>query len=117
MNADEAVEQVYRHIAARLTQGASAAEVEKDLTDMGFDAEVANTAIASVQGAMRAAKKKAANKNILLGALWCGGGVLVTAFTYSAASSSSGGGHYVVAWGAIVFGGIQLFRGLAQAAG
>jgi hypothetical protein len=56
-----------------------------------------------------AAIRAAANKNMLVGGLWCAGGILVTALTYSAAS---GGGSYVVAWGAIVFGGIQFFRGL-----
>jgi hypothetical protein len=50
-----------------------------------------------------------AKKNMLYGALWCIGGIVVTAVTYSA---SSDGGRYVVAWGAIVFGAIQFFRGL-----
>jgi hypothetical protein len=45
----------------------------------------------------------------LYGGLWCVGGIIVTAVTYSAAS---GGGSYVVAWGAILFGAIQFFRGL-----
>jgi hypothetical protein len=48
---------------------------------------------------------------MLHGALWCGGGILVTVFTYAAAS---GGGTYVVAWGAIVFGAIQFFKGVAN---
>jgi hypothetical protein len=38
-------------------------------------------------------------------------GSLVTVATYSAAQ---GGGHYVVAWGAILFGGIQFLTGLGQ---
>ena len=46
------------------------------------------------------------------GALWCGGGILVTVVTYLAAENSPGGGTYVVAWGAILFGAIQFFRGL-----
>jgi len=52
-----------------------------------------------------------AKKDMLFGALWCVGGIIVTAATYSAAS---GGGRYVVAWGAIIFGAIQFFRGLAK---
>ena len=47
---------------------------------------------------------------MLYGGLWCGGGILVTVVTYCAAS---GGGTYVVAWGAIVFGAIRFFQGLA----
>jgi hypothetical protein len=46
---------------------------------------------------------------MLDGALWCGGGILVTGLTYSMASS---GGTYIIAWGAIVIGAIQFLRGL-----
>ena len=49
--------------------------------------------------------------DMMVGGLWCVGGILVTAITYSAAS---GGGHFVVAWGAILFGGIQFLKGLAN---
>jgi len=51
------------------------------------------------------------------GALWCGGGLLVTAITYGAAVGSPGGGHYIIAWGAIVFGAVQFFRGYARRSG
>jgi hypothetical protein len=60
------------------------------------------------------ANREVAKKNIVIGAIWCIGGTLVTVLTYQAAS---GGGHYIVAWGAIVFGGFQFLRGLAQLAG
>jgi hypothetical protein len=50
-----------------------------------------------------------ANHNMLVGGLWCGGGLLVTALSYA---GSSNGGGYVFAWGAIIFGGVQFFRGL-----
>jgi hypothetical protein len=55
--------------------------------------------------------KAVGRKNMLYGALWCVGGTVVTAVTLSMASS---GGTYVVAWGAILFGGIQFFKGLYQ---
>ncbi len=55
--------------------------------------------------------KEQGKKNILWGAIWCGGGTVVTVVTYSIAS---GGGTYLVAWGAIIFGAIQLIRGLMQ---
>lgn len=59
------------------------------------------------------ATAKAANSpehDMLVGALWCIGGILVTACTYSAAAEK--GGSYTIAWGAILFGGIQFFKGL-----
>ena len=54
---------------------------------------------------------RSGKKNMIYGALWCIGGIVVTAVTYSAAS---GGGTYIVAWGAIIFGAIQFFYGLMQ---
>lgn len=53
--------------------------------------------------------REAAARNMLVGALWCIGGIVVTAVTYSAAAN---GGTYVVTWGAIVFGGLQFLKGL-----
>lgn len=55
--------------------------------------------------------KASARKNMIYGALWCIGGIVVTVATYSAAS---GGGTYIVAWGAILFGGLQLLSGIYQ---
>jgi hypothetical protein len=51
-------------------------------------------------------------RDMAVGALWCIGGIVVTAVTYS--SAAAGGGRYIVAWGAIVFGGIQFLKGLAR---
>jgi hypothetical protein len=52
---------------------------------------------------------------MIFGGLWCVGGILVTAVTFAGAAGA-GGGTYVVAWGAILFGAIQFFRGMSQAA-
>ncbi len=49
-------------------------------------------------------------KHMLSGLIWAVGGTVVTAATYGAASD--GGGTYVVAWGAIVFGLYDFFKGL-----
>ena len=40
-------------------------------------------------------------------------GIVITAATYSSASSS-GGGTYIVAYGPMIWGVIQLFRGLSK---
>jgi hypothetical protein len=53
-------------------------------------------------------------KNMIIGALWCVGGILVTAITYNMAANDSHGGSYFVAYGAVIFGGIQFFKGLLQ---
>jgi hypothetical protein len=49
-------------------------------------------------------------RKMVSGFLWAAGGTIVTVATYSAASD--GGGTYVIAWGAILFGIIDFFRGL-----
>ena len=59
-----------------------------------------------------AEKSKAlARKNMISGALWCIGGIIVTVTTLKAAS---GGGTYFIAWGAILFGFLQLVQGIYQ---
>lgn len=50
------------------------------------------------------AKKKQAENDMLYGALWCIGGIIATAAHVG-----------FIFWGAILFGGIQFFRGLSNA--
>ena len=54
----------------------------------------------------------AAIRDIIGGGLFFFGGTAVTVFTYEDAMSRHGGGTYIVTWGAILFGGFQLVRGL-----
>jgi hypothetical protein len=51
------------------------------------------------------------------GIIWFVGGLAVTVFSYSAAVHSPYGGHYVIAYGAIIYGLAQFFRGRAAARG
>jgi hypothetical protein len=76
--------------------------------------ETERTADEHVFKLQKKANREVARKNMVFGAIWCIGGTLVTALTYQAAS---GGGHYIIAWGAIIFGGFQFLRGLVQLAG
>jgi hypothetical protein len=55
--------------------------------------------------------RAAAEKNMLYGALWCLGGLAMTGGTYVMAVTGWANGTYIVAWGAILFGGIQFLRG------
>lgn len=52
--------------------------------------------------------KKQANNDVLYGGLWFVGGLIVTLVSVS---SGKGG---VIAYGAVIFGGIQFFRGLMK---
>jgi hypothetical protein len=49
-------------------------------------------------------------KGMLFGALFCGAGIIANAMTYSGTASTQEL-TYVLAWGAIIFGGIQIVRG------
>jgi uncharacterized protein DUF4339 len=62
----------------------------------------------------KALKRKAGLKTMGYGALWFFGGLIVTGISYSMASSGSGGGTYLVTWGAVIIGGIQIVKGLIQ---
>jgi hypothetical protein len=56
--------------------------------------------------------REAGLKNMLIGGLIACVGALLTYIGYNEAGH--GGGKYVIWWGAVVYGGIQFFRGLAQ---
>jgi hypothetical protein len=90
---------------------------ERRLVAQGHDTEAAHRAVSDL-GRMRSnALRKAGEKKMLSGAMWCVGGIIVTALTYQAAASRPGGGTYIITWGAIVFGAIQFVRGLMQLSG
>ena len=61
------------------------------------------------------ARRKTGIRDALIGATICIAGMGVTASTYLEAASS-GGGEYVVAYGAILVGVVQFFRGLFRMA-
>ena len=76
-----------------------------------FDAATAD------EDAEAAAEKHAlrsmARQNLIIGGVVCLVGLVITIYSFARATSS-GGGSYLIAWGAIIFGAIQFFRGLAQ---
>lgn len=51
-----------------------------------------------------------AKSDVIQGLFWMIGGIIFTGVTYAIADA---GGTYFVAWGAVIFGGIQFLRGLA----
>jgi hypothetical protein len=107
------IQSICELVAEKLQFGIAPKKIQELLQEKGLDPELAEAIVSKVSAMHRQAKREAANKNMLYGALWCIGGTVVTVASFSAAS---GGGRYVVAWGAIVFGGIQFFRGLSQLA-
>lgn len=55
-----------------------------------------------------------AEKKMLSGAITFIAGILVTGLTYLNAVHSPFGGTYVIAWGAMLVGGVRFFRGLTE---
>ncbi len=104
------IDQVYDYAADLLINEKSTPhEIKQSLIAQGIDESTAHLVVEKIEAEVVDERRKAANKDMLYGALWCIGGTIVTAVSYSAAS---GGGTYVVTWGAIFFGGIQFFKGL-----
>ena len=110
---EQSVSEIYQFAAGRMRAGTSPAAIEQELAAKGLDAESAAIVVRNLKQALKSQKRSRGLRNMGIGALVCVVGVAITAATYSMAS---GGGHYVVAWGAVVFGGIQFLRGLFELA-
>jgi hypothetical protein len=112
---EQLVEAVYGYAADLMRSGASPATIKQNLMDRGLDEDAAATVVRNLtearSKAVHEAKREAGKKNMLYGALWCIGGTVVTVGTMMAAK---GGGSFVIAWGAIVFGGLQFIWGVCQ---
>jgi hypothetical protein len=101
----------FQHAVALINQGKSRAQIETELKSIGLGQESVSSVVDRVFRLKKQVHRDVAGKNIVFGVIWCVGGIAVTALTYQMAS---GGGTYFVAWGAILFGGIQCFKGLGQ---
>ena len=112
MTEEQMVEAIYGFAAEQIKAGVKPPEIEKRLVEKGLDEDSAKIVVANLIKARVRAEYDSSVKNMIYGALWCIGGSAVTAATYSAAANANGGGKYVVAWGAILFGGFQFLGGL-----
>ena len=115
MNEQEAeglIHEIYEYVAQQFAEGHANGDIENDLIERGLDPELAQSVVSDVALGFSNAQKEAGKRDMLVGGLFCLGGILITALTYS--SASQGGGTYVVTWGAILFGAIQFFRGLMK---
>jgi len=79
----------------------TAREVKMDLVKQGMDESNAQSIVDEVESQINNAHNAKANKDMLYGALWVVGGLILTFAKIG-----------FIFWGAILFGGIQFFRGL-----
>lgn len=96
-------------IAKRLAGGAKPDQIATSLTSQGFTQQDATLVVNRVNAKFRQAMAKVSLRRAGIGALWCVGGSAVTYYTYTAAAN---GGGYVIAWGAIIFGGFRMISNL-----
>ncbi len=102
---EQVINQTFSYAANLLVNEKQSPEVVKAaLQKIGIDVPTATLIVETLEKQMHAAKKEAANKDMLYGALWCVGGIIATA-------------AYIgfIFWGAIIFGAIQFFKGVANA--
>ncbi len=95
---------VYHYVANLLTQqNKDPYEVKQALVNNGIEPQEADRIIYEVEQQTNKIKNEAANKDMLWGAVWCIGGTIGTL-------ANTG----FIFWGAIIFGGIQFFKGVSN---
>lgn len=97
----QAVDQIYDYTANLLVKkNKSPSEVKKALMEEGIDEESSSIIVENLENQINKAKKDRANKDMLYGALWCIGGIIMTVADVG-----------FIFWGVIVFGGYQFLKG------
>jgi hypothetical protein len=116
-------DELFYYVLGCLQNGSSKAEVRKQLIAFGYASTEAEETVEAV-GDWR--RKNPDHQNIANTAgavgggnasMWIGGIICLVGLVVTIGScllAGEGGGRYYIAWGAIVFGGIQFFRGLSQ---
>jgi hypothetical protein len=100
----QAVNEFYTYAANLLVnENKTSDEVKGALIEKGLSADGAYTIVSNIEDEIRNARKEAARKDMLYGALWCIGGTIATVAEIG-----------FIFWGAILFGGIQFVKGLVN---
>ena len=128
---------VFAYADGQLTTGKSPVDVEQDLMSKGMEPESALSVVEKIvherhrQAAERARvmaqrereriahrrrvmamRAAAAQRTMMMGAMICAAGVLMSLLTHS---TSMSGAPYVVAWGVILVGAVRFLSGAAMA--
>ncbi|MCB9452279.1 MAG: hypothetical protein H6672_12630 [Anaerolineaceae bacterium] len=110
---EQVVQAIYQFAAGMMKQGTSEYRIEQALIEKGLTKEAARTVVGNLSRLRRETVRKAAQRNMMVGGAICVIGLVVTILSYNAAAASPTGGRYIIAWGAVIFGAIQFFRGLS----
>ena len=111
-DAQRVIDELYSFARKEMAEGKTAEEVENALMEKGVDLASAVTIVHDCEaGEVASITTRGSLAPVVWGGVICLIGLVVTVGSYSAAS---GGGTYVVAWGAILFGALQMIQGLSQ---
>ena len=99
---------VVEHIVKELELGKSAQTVARGLVEIGVASDFAVDLVKKVDSEIRGAKRTGGAKTLAIGGGLAGLGLVITAGTYAAAEP---GGYYVVTYGLVIVGVINMVRG------
>jgi hypothetical protein len=118
-------DELVAYVVGCMDQGSSNSEIRRQLIAFGYSPSEAKQIVEDVATSRTRNSRYASapvignnngvgsgNNNMLIGGIVCLIGIVVAVGSCMAAGE--GGGRYVVAWGAIIWGAIQFFRGMSQ---
>jgi hypothetical protein len=112
-------DELFEEVRKKFNEGKGKDKIVKDLVKKGWAKEAVIERVDSVEQAIEEYKRSPEGRRelaskykrmMIFGLLWVVGGIVATVATYEAASE---GGVYFIFWGAVIFGAIDFFRGLA----
>ena len=118
LEVQKSIDELSDAVVTKLADGKSKETIVKELVQQDWPEDSANQFVDNIEQAINDIDESAEDRkelasecarHMVYGVLWAVGGTLVTVATYEAASE---GETYVVAWGAILFGIFDFFRGL-----
>jgi hypothetical protein len=108
---DDFFKTIWKYILEEKEKGTPDSEIKAGLQERGLDESNSIQLLSTVKDKLKETVDSCDTK-MLVGGATCVIGIFITLWTYSSAMSS--GGTYVVAWGAIIFGGIRFFSGMTE---
>jgi len=105
INKEEIVKKIYQQAAHMMVEeGKSSSETIAYLEEQGLDGESATAVVNNLQQRIheQAEESGSGSNDMIFGALWCIGGTIATLADIG-----------YIFWGAIVFGALQFFKGVA----
>ena len=116
-------DELFQYVLHALDNGSSKKELRTQLIAFGYTAGDAEQTVEDVdewrrrnpvaqQPTHAPISSGSGNTNMIVGGLVCLLGLAITIGTFMA--SADGGGRFTIAYGAVIFGAIQFFRGLSQ---